>query len=660
MVFLHPEFLWGLWALLIPIIIHLFDFRKNKKVYFPDISFLKQVQHSSKKPLRLKQILILLSRIGFISFLVLVFAQPILPTSGANKLHNGVKLIYVDNSQSMSSLLASDKPGLTAAKSIAQEICNKLPKGQEVVVVDNTSFGNPLMPGSTKESLERIANIVYTQQPFSMGQLKLAIAGLAQQAIHISDVFIISDFQKSTTIDYGLNNDSLQSFWIANLQPKTGANCVVDSVYVIDEDLSAGDNRKIEVIIKNYGDQKQEALPIKIFLGERQISAATLDVPAYQTKRISFPLGTVFQSQSGYIQLEDYPNTFDNVFYFSLSKRKKIHVFEIKANAPSTFIKSVFGNKKLFKFYTNNYQNIDANVLSNADFIILNQIENPSAELVTQIKKYAQNGGTVLVVPSATFSTQSYQMLSGKLVKSESRQQQQIRTPLINMPFLKGVLKKMTSNFKMPTATPVWDWGQDRSAILAFEDGSPYLSELTKNMYFLRSPLINSMSSFQTHALFVPIMYKLASNKLPLSSQLFYRINNDELFIDLDSVALKDIVKLVKRDIEIIPGKVKVGNKWKLMIPNEIVTVGNYQLVVRERAIGWLAINSIKVESDLKTLNNAEIEQLFVPNTVHFIDSFSSNQNNLISFDGGITLWKYALMICLLFLLSETLLIRFL
>ncbi len=660
MVFLHPEFLWGLWALLIPIIIHLFDFRKNKKVYFPDISFLKQVQHSSKKPLRLKQILILLSRIGFISFLVFVFAQPMLPTNDTNKLHNGVKLIYVDNSQSMSSLLASNETGLTMAKSVAKEISKKLPKGQEVVIVDNTSFGKHLTPSSTKEGLERIANIVYTQQPFSMGQLRLAITNLAKQSTHISDVFIISDFQQSTTAGYGAKGDTLQSFWVANLQPKTGLNCVVDSVYVINEDLSAGESRKIEVIIKNYGGQKQEALPIKIFLGDRQISAATLDIPAYQTKRISFPLGTVSQSQSGYIQLEDYPNTFDNIFYFSLPKRKRIRVFEIQGDAPSTFIKSVFGNKKLFEFYTHNHQNIDANVLSNADFVILNQIESPSTELLAQIKKYAQSGGSVLVIPSTASSAQNYHTLYSKLVKNESRQQQKIGAPLVKMPFFKGVLKKMTGNFKMPTATPVWDWGQDRSAILAFEDGSPYLSELTKNMYFFRSPLMDSMSSFQTHALFVPVMYKLASNNLYLSPQLFYRINNDELFIDLDSVALKDIVKLVKDDIEIIPSKVKVGNKWKLMVPNEILTVGNYQLVVREGVIGWLAINSIKVESDLKTLTNSEIEQLFKPNTVHFIESFSSNQNNLISFDGGITLWRYALIICLLFLLSETLLIRFL
>jgi len=172
------------------------------------------------------------------------------------------------------------------------------------------------------------------------------------------------------------------------------------------------------------------------------------------------------------------------MFYFSLPKRKRIHVFEIKGDAPSTFIKSVFGNKKLFKFYTNNHQNIDANVLSNADFVILNQIESPSAELLAQVKKYAQSGGTVLVIPNATFSTQSYHTLYSKLVKNETLQQQKIEAPLINMPFFKRGLKKMTGNFKMPTATPVWNWGQDRSAILAFEDGSPYLSELTKNTYF--------------------------------------------------------------------------------------------------------------------------------------------------------------------------------
>src|ERR1041384_2944175 len=102
MKFANPYFLFALLALAIPIIIHLFNFRKFKRVYFTNVRFLKEVKQDTKAKNKLKNLLILCSRLLAILFLVLAFAQPYIPRDNG-AVHTGDKVIsvYIDNSFSM-------------------------------------------------------------------------------------------------------------------------------------------------------------------------------------------------------------------------------------------------------------------------------------------------------------------------------------------------------------------------------------------------------------------------------------------------------------------------------------------------------------------------------------------------------------------------------
>ena len=94
--FLAPQFLFGLLAVSIPIIIHLFNFRKAKKVYFSSNKYLKKINEETSSKRNLKHLLILASRIAFITFVVIAFAKPFLPAE-ERALQNYVQ-IYLDNS----------------------------------------------------------------------------------------------------------------------------------------------------------------------------------------------------------------------------------------------------------------------------------------------------------------------------------------------------------------------------------------------------------------------------------------------------------------------------------------------------------------------------------------------------------------------------------
>src|ERR1700745_1818876 len=102
MSFLYPQFLWALSLLSLPVIIHLFNFRRYKKVYFTNVKFLREIQEETKSSSRLKELLILAMRCLAIACLVLAFAQPFIP-GGLNtaKRGNTAVSIYIDNSFSM-------------------------------------------------------------------------------------------------------------------------------------------------------------------------------------------------------------------------------------------------------------------------------------------------------------------------------------------------------------------------------------------------------------------------------------------------------------------------------------------------------------------------------------------------------------------------------
>ena len=78
MMFVYPLFLWALAVVSIPIIIHLFNFRKYKKVYFSNVKFLRELKQESKSKSRLKEILILSARCLALISIVFAFAQPVL------------------------------------------------------------------------------------------------------------------------------------------------------------------------------------------------------------------------------------------------------------------------------------------------------------------------------------------------------------------------------------------------------------------------------------------------------------------------------------------------------------------------------------------------------------------------------------------------------
>jgi len=105
MQFLYPAFLFALFFLAIPLLIHLFNFRRYQQVYFSNVQFLKEIQEQQSSRKNLKERLILAARMLAIAFLVFAFAKPYIPgQNAANAGKQQAISIFVDNSYSMQTL----------------------------------------------------------------------------------------------------------------------------------------------------------------------------------------------------------------------------------------------------------------------------------------------------------------------------------------------------------------------------------------------------------------------------------------------------------------------------------------------------------------------------------------------------------------------------
>ena len=102
--FVYPSLLWGLLLLGVPVLIHLINMLRHRRVEWAAMEFLLASQKRNRTRVFLKQLLLLLLRMAAIAGVVLVLAQPLLNNRlgnllGSSRMHH---LVLLDDSFSMS------------------------------------------------------------------------------------------------------------------------------------------------------------------------------------------------------------------------------------------------------------------------------------------------------------------------------------------------------------------------------------------------------------------------------------------------------------------------------------------------------------------------------------------------------------------------------
>src|SRR4030067_3800376 len=134
--FLNPFILFGLVPASIPLLIHLFTRRRLKKVEFSSLQFLKSLEKTRIRQVKLKNILLLLLRTLIVILIVLAFARPALKgeLAGLGKPAATSAVVLIDDSYSLGTQTSQGSLFEIAQKKGA-EILNSLSSQDEVAVI---------------------------------------------------------------------------------------------------------------------------------------------------------------------------------------------------------------------------------------------------------------------------------------------------------------------------------------------------------------------------------------------------------------------------------------------------------------------------------------------------------------------------------------------
>lgn len=654
--FVFPQFLWALSVLSIPIIIHLFNFRKTTRVYFSNTRFLKQVKEETTQKRKLKQYLVLASRLLFLLFLVFAFAQPFLPardqmTSGKNMV------IYLDNSYSMSAQVEDKVRALDAGIGFVREIVNLFPADTRYQYITNdfAPYSNTFK--SKTEIDDLLAQTKLSPVSRSFVEVKRRMGDLTGK-----DIFWISDFQKSTFKQESQQADSSNQWHLVPLSFNQSANVFVDTVYLENPFSIGGEKNSIKLRLKNTGLAKKEGLVTKLSINGIQSATAALDIEPNSVAETSFDLSSGLSGlNEAAISFSDFPVSFDNEFYLTLNFSTKIKVVEIKGKATSDYVQRVYGNNNLFSFRSFDEGNVDYSVLSQADLVVVNGLNKIDQGLNTTL---STRGGhlPLLLISGAEPDAASYNTVlrMPSLKRMESKDQVELDKPDFQNPFFANVFEEKSITLAMPKATKVLDWGDDRSAILKFKNGQPFLSR-EGNVFMMACPLEKPFTDFYNQALFVPVMYRIAASGKRNENKAYYQTSESMITLRADSLVGEEPVKLIGQQ-EIVPAQRKMNDQLIMEIPKFAITPGFYNAIFQRDTLDLLAFNLDKTESVLDQYSGVEIKELLGggENISLFqassVDAFS---NAIKERYLGTPLWKYAIVLALLFLLAEILLIRF-
>ncbi|MGH7872123.1 MAG: BatA domain-containing protein, partial [Candidatus Binatia bacterium] len=133
--FLYPLFLFGLAAASLPVLIHLLNRRRLKRIRFPAVRFILLSQKRISRSYRLRHWLLLALRTLAVVFLALLLANPIFQTGRGLFAGGGPVALVVLLDNSLSMRWSADGDGFKQAKEAARLLISALNDGDRAALI---------------------------------------------------------------------------------------------------------------------------------------------------------------------------------------------------------------------------------------------------------------------------------------------------------------------------------------------------------------------------------------------------------------------------------------------------------------------------------------------------------------------------------------------
>lgn len=648
MQFRYPAVFYFLFILIIPILIHLFNLQKFKKIEFTNVQFLKKINLETRKNSEIKKLIILATRLLSFTALIFTFSQPYF----ANKKieENRHNYIYLDNSESLN----TDGNNGNILRIAVQDIIENSPENERYSLLTNDDFKINI---SKKELEKKLKNLQISNNNISFkDKINTFERELKNKSINLYKTLLISDFQNFTKKNNIEFTNVTRPFSIVKLTSNAKNNISLDSIYISTSNIY---KKLVSVVVKNQGEAKNN-IPIALYNSSNLINKRSFSILKNEEKIIEFPIEN-FNQFKGKIKI-DFNDSFlfDNVFYFTINTSKKTSILNIGKTLP--YISKIF-NKDEFNYLSSSLKGLNYNSISSQQLIILNQIKSITKVLESSILKFIENGGNLLVIPDKNIELNSYNSFfkkinSGKLL-NKYKDSLKITTINFEHPLFSNVFTKEVRNFEYPTAGFSYTHNLKGNAILMFENKTPFLHEVSNSfskIYLFSSPLDIQSSNFVNSPIIVPTLYNMARQSLELTKS--YYILQKENIIEINKkIEKNEILKISDQKKSFIPSQVNYANKVVISTRNEPKNSGFYDILLNKDTLNFIAYNISPNESLLNfyELNTIKKENKNIKVFSSIKEYFKEiNEKNKVQ-----SLWRLFLAIAIVSLLLEILILKF-
>ena len=676
MKFLYPEFLWAFTLLVVPIVIHLFNFKRYKTLYFSSLTFVKHVDQKTKSTQTLKHLLILASRLLAFIFLVLAFAQPYFSSDEkVTSPDNQIIAFYLDNSFSMQARGAEGEL-LSEARENARAIIKKAPLDTRFFIGTNDFKGSEERLLSRIEAFEKLDAIDYSPITRSIDEVvEWQNALFMQEELKKSTVqyVLFSDFQRIHPLSVSKEKLKNLALYPVHLRPENENNLFIDSVWFTSPIHKTNTNNELNIRVGNNSSTTVENSEVQIQIGEYK-KTIFVELPANQKTITSVSFADKTKGiKKGRIHIVDDHVWFDDSYYISYEVKQNTKVLLLNGEDAVDNIETVLSLDDYYIVNAKAITQITKDDFNGKDIVFINGANQLSTGISRYLTDFSETGGSIVLFPGTAPVVGDWNRLLSALQLATMSDPISAGTKIGKLnfddPFFKGVFETKPDRLNLPSVSKVYRTSASSTAVplIELQNGSSLFSynSVGGNNFVFYGSLDSRFGNFTKDALFSTIILR-SSELSQRSSPLSVTIGDESRYPIYTEINDDAPIHIKNESVDFIPPYFQISGTNYLSLSGvattEALQAGNYDLF-SSTVIGAISLNYDGKESLLATYDESEITEHFKSRGIEniaYTEIGKSSQLSVVDINKPFSYWKICIIFTLIFVAIEMLLIRFL
>lgn len=664
MSFLYPLFLISGIALAIPVLIHLFNLRRYKTVYFPHTRFLKDIQLRSQKQSQVRYRLLLFTRLLFLAALILAFAQPFFQNKEQAATKDKLQVIYIDNSGSMS-LKQGAQRLVDVAKQSARRQIQQAPVGTRFVLLTNDRMVGQPLPAD--KALLELNNIDLSPKGKTMVQVLSGVQSSMQaEGASGADLYYYSDFQERNVSDEPeqslTDNISLHG---VPVQTDKVENVFIDTAYLMAPVLQTGTPNQLVVHTRTVGSLPDEMPVMQLFINGQLKNAASL---SHDDRMESWDTLSFQVEDAGWQQIElsinDAAVRFDDTFRIAARSASNLSVLALNQGPANPYIQAAFRAYDGFRLTNSDLGNTSGD-WNNYNLILLNNVTAINSTLAEKLQQALSRGKTVAIFPGRTNSFGG--LNSGLAALGDIRiigldtATQAATNMQQGSDLVKDLFVSIPDNIELPQAN--WHYRisagltANQQSILSFRNGDPLFARYTPTrgqLYLLATSADMQAGNFAASYFFVPFLYQMATQATGSNIYALTLGAQTPAFLPLDNAGERNMIHLYAPGRDVIPAQQTAGAGLNVYVDQAVTNTGYYRLAAEGGDTTLIAVNSDHAESQLQTYPLDELKNRWKDKDAEWLTTDTISMGKANNTFASFPLWKVCVILALLMLIAET------